>query len=41
VLTHDASGERLWWHMSCRDVMIPVLGGVESPLRRERAGEDA
>jgi hypothetical protein len=25
VLTWDEAGNTLWWHMTCRDRMIPVL----------------
>jgi hypothetical protein len=40
VLTFDAEGERLWWHMACRDVMIPVLASRPTVYGREPAGED-
>ena len=37
VLTYDDAGDMLWWHMACRDVMIPLLLGdldykVRQPL---------
>jgi hypothetical protein len=37
VLTHDDEGEMLWWHMGCRDVMIPVLERLDAPLSHEEA----